>query len=153
MRLIFESLKFERIGLFGFKQPLVRRLWLVILLFDLGTDSDFLDQFDGRLEVVLKKPQFARVEVIDGIYSFWGVIANITQDFSDMGVILLLDVGIVVFFVRPAAGELNLANLAVAEELLVYKGAVVVAVEAAQTERKFLFHRRRSLQDVVLAAA
>jgi hypothetical protein len=90
-------LEFERIGLFGCEEPLVRGFGLVIYFLDLGTDADFLDQFDGRLEVVLEEPEFVLIEVIDGLHRLLGVIADIAQDLPDMGVVLLLDVGVVIF--------------------------------------------------------
>jgi len=48
--------------------------------------------------------------------------------------VLLLDMGVVVFLVRPATGELNLAGLAVAEEVVVDEFGAVIGVEAAQRE-------------------
>ena len=94
-------MKFDWISLFGIKKPLVRGLGFVIFFLDLGTDADFLDQFNGRLEIILEEPEFVFIEIIDGVHRFLGVIADIAQDFPDVGVVLLLNVSVVVLSVRP----------------------------------------------------
>jgi hypothetical protein len=68
--------------------------------FELGVDPDFLDELHGGQKEVLQNPSLVLVEIVDGIESLWGIIAQVAQDFTDVSPVFLLDVGVVVFFYR-----------------------------------------------------
>src|SRR5207302_8343670 len=93
------------------QDPLPWSFWLLVAPGELGADTDFLLEFDTRLEEVLKVPQLVSVQIVHRIERLGGVITHVAQKLADMGPVLLFDMSVVVFLVRTAAGELDLAVL------------------------------------------
>ena len=58
----------------------------------------------------------------------------IAEQFADVGPVLLLDMGVVVFLVRAAARELDLPGLAVVPQVLIDEFRAGVRVDPAQPE-------------------
>jgi len=106
-----------------------------------GADSFFGEEFHGGEEEVMKEPPFMGIEVIEERDDFGIVEALVAEPLADMGPVLLLDMGIIVFMVGAASGELNgfIPFGKVFEEVIIEKLASIVTIEAAQGERQSLF--------------
>lgn len=61
------------------------------------------------------------VEIVQSVNGLVGVVAVIANELTDPGPVLLLKVGVVVFLVRAAAGELNLFGFTPAKEMVIDK--------------------------------
>jgi hypothetical protein len=70
------------------------------------------------------------IEIVDGIESLCGVLAQVTQDFAHVGPVFLLDMSVVVFFIRAATSELDLLLIAEGFEVIVNELRTVVGVDA-----------------------
>ena len=119
-------------------ETLVQGSGVVISPFVLAVDPDFFGQFHGWAEVVLVKGELIGVQVVDQSYQGRVVDTVIAEQLSWVSSVFLLYVGIVVLFVRPAAGKAN-RGFSVGEvpyEVVVEELGAVVAVEPAQLERQ-----------------
>jgi hypothetical protein len=70
------------------------------------------------------------IEIVDRIESLWGVVAQVTQDFAHMRPVFLLDMSVVVFFIRAATSELDLLLIAEGFDVIVNELRTVVGVGA-----------------------
>ena len=59
------------------------------------------------------------VEIVDGIESLWEIIAQVAQDFTHVSPVFLLDMGVVVFFIRASTSELDLFLITESFEVVV----------------------------------
>ena len=99
--------------------PLKRGLRPFIDASNAGADTDLARQLDRGQEQVLEEAQLVAIEVIHGLQRWPRVIAPIAQQPPHMRPVLLLNVSIVIFFVRPAARELDGTRLAIAVEMCI----------------------------------
>lgn len=72
-----------------------------------GADPFFGDEFYGGAEEVVEEAPFFCIEVVERRNAIGIVQAIITEPLSDMGPVFLFDVGVVVFMIGPASGELD----------------------------------------------
>jgi hypothetical protein len=115
----------------------------------------FGQEFDGRAEEVVEEAPFLTVELVqesDGPGFIEAVIAN---PLAHMGPVFLFDMGVVIFAVRTAAGEVD--GLGAVEEMthevVVEKLGAVVAVKPEEFEGERLFDVTELFQDIGFAAA
>lgn len=132
---LFQLSYFQGISLFPSTDSLERGLRLIVNSFQLGAHTHLAHQLDRREEEVLEEPQLVTVEFVHRFDGSPGVIALVAEQFADMSPVLLLDVGIVILFIRSTPGELNLVRLAVAVEVSIDKFRTVVRVNSQQLER------------------
>jgi len=116
-----------------------------------GTLSDNLDQFDRGLEEIHVQPQLVGVKIVHGLDGFRGIVAVPTDEFADMGPVFLLDMGVVVFFVGPAAGEVDLAIRTVFFDMVVDELAAVVDVQPSEGKGEPQAHLFQSVHDASLS--
>src|SRR6202162_6391211 len=109
-----------------------RRAGRIVAAPDAGAHPFLAEQLHRGQEQVLEESQLAAVEGVDRGLRAWGVVAHVAEELADVGSVFLLDVGVVVFLVGPAAGELDLLGLAVVPEMLVDELRAVVGVDAPQ---------------------
>src|SRR2546426_5758769 len=108
--------------------------WGVVASAQPRADALFADELDGGQEEVLEEAELMAVERVDGGEGGERVIPEIAEQFADVGPVLLLDVGVVVFLVGPPAGELDGVGLAVIVEVAVDELGAVIGVDAPQAE-------------------
>ena len=103
------------------------RIFVSFLVF--AAVSFFFDEFECRAEVVLVSTPFIGVEVIDELDQLRVVQAVISQKVSEEGPVFLLNMGVVVFLVRPGTGKFDfrVAIGEVAQEMMVQKLRAIVA--------------------------
>ena len=118
------------IGLGASTDPLERGLGGVVDPFKLGSHPDLAYEFYRGLIQVLIQPQLISVQVVHGGKSLLGIVANIAQELSDVGPVLLLDVGIVIFFVRTAAGEMDFTLITIGLEVIVDEFRAIVGIHS-----------------------
>ena len=109
---------------------------------DLGADSFFLDKFRGWQEAVEKEAPFVAIEIVESGDDLWIFKAAIGKPLPDLSPVFLFDVGVVIFFVRPGAGELDrvLSVLEVTNKMPVEKLRAIVAVKSEDREREAGFN-------------
>ncbi len=90
---------------------------------------DFLDELDRGEKEVLEEPELVTVEVVHRVEGLGGVVADVAQELPDVGPVLLLDVGVVVFLIGPAARERDLVGLTGPRELVIDALRAVVGVD------------------------
>jgi hypothetical protein len=125
-------------GLFGdrggLQDSLERSFGSVVVFNGLGADSFFVDEFDGGAEEVKKESPFLGVEVIEEGDGFRVIEALVSEPLADMSPVFLFDMGVVIFVIGAAAGEVDgLFSLGeVSEEVVVEEFGAVIAVEAEE---------------------
>ena len=107
-----------------------RGLGAIVDTADPGPHPGFADERHGRQEQVLEEPEFLSVERVQGGHSLGRVVPDVPHELSDVGPVLLFDVGVVVFLVGPAPRELDPVVLAVADEVGVDELRAIVGVDA-----------------------
>ena len=58
------------------------------------------------------------------------VIAQVAEDFTHVGPVFLLDMGVVIFFVRASTGELDLVLITEGLEVVVDELLAVIGIDA-----------------------
>ena len=98
----------------------------------------FLEEFDGGAEEVMEESPFLGVKVIEERNGMGVIDAVVADPLADMSPVFLFDMGVVLFVVRAAAGELDgLFSVGeVAEEVVVEEFGSVIGVEAEEGERE-----------------
>jgi hypothetical protein len=99
-----------------------------------GAVADLADEFHGRRKEIHHEPELVAVEIVDRIPRLEGVVPLPPQELADMGPVALLDMGIVVFLVGAAAGELDRAGFAVPVEVGIDELGAIVRIDPAQRE-------------------
>ena len=84
-----------------------RSFWVVIYFFNFRADSYFFNKFNRRLEVVLEDAEFVFVYLVDSVNNNLGVIAEISENLADASPVLLFDMSVIIFFVRPGASKVD----------------------------------------------
>ena len=74
---------------------------------DFGADALFFLKLHGRQEEVVEEAPFVAVEIIEQRGDGGVVETPIAEPLADMSPVFLLDMSVIVFFVRPGAGELD----------------------------------------------
>jgi len=112
------------------------------MVFDgFGADPFFGEEFHGGKEEVMKESPFMGIEVIEERDDVGIVEALVAEPLADMGPVFLLNMGIIVFMIGAASGELDrfIPFGKVSEEVIIEKLASIVTIEAEQGERQSLF--------------
>ena len=107
-------------------------------------------QLERGAEVVLELAPFPDVEVVHEPDQSGMFEAIVTEDLAHMGPVLLLDVGVVILAIGPAAGKGYLAPWPAGEVLIkrpVEELAAVVGVEAFQSKRCLVLDVPQVVQD------
>lgn len=108
----------------------------VILAVQLRADPHALDQLGPRLKEIQPQAELVPVQLIHGFDRLRGVTTVPARQLADVGPILLLDVGIIVFLERTAVGELHLLAGAPGAHMPVDELRAVVGADAVQSERQ-----------------
>ena len=122
------------IGVWAGLHPFQRGAGSVVSAADPSADALLPQELHGRQKQVLQETEFLTVEIVDRREGGGGVVADVTEELADVGPVLLLDMGVVVFLVRPPAGELDGLGLAVVIQGGVDELGAVVGVDAAQAK-------------------
>lgn len=128
---------------------LVRSFGGVIVFEGFRADSFFGEEFGGGAEEVVEESPFLGVEVIEERDDLGVIEALVAEPLADVGPVFLFDVGVVLFVVGAAAGEVDgfspLGEVAV--EVVVEELGAVVGVEAEERERERGFDMLDLLED------
>ena len=89
-------------------------------------DPFLAQERDRRLKQIHHASPLVAVEVVEQIDGGTGIDPLPTNEPPNMGPVLLLDVCVVVFLVRPATGELDLVLVAEANDMMVNELAAVI---------------------------
>jgi hypothetical protein len=133
----------------GFHDSLVGGFGPVVAFDGLGADALFGDEFCRGAEQVMEESPLMGVEVIeqgDGT----GIIESlIAEPLTDMGPVFLFDVGVIVFVIGSASGELDGAfSLGkVSEEMVIEELRSVIAVKPKQGKGQRFFDMVDLFQD------
>ena len=145
-----EFLNFLWICLRAFQNALVCSAGRIVTADDAGTFVNFLEKLYGRLKEIVHDSKVG-INLIDPGLGLGGVIAIIAEDLSNLRTVLLFDVGVVVFFIRPGASELNFAvrrsEPAKAPEVVVNELRPIVGVDPFEGEGQTPFNCAHSLDD------
>jgi len=142
-----------RVSSLGVEEMVQGGLRGIIEALEAGADPDGLDQAHRGLKEVHPEAQLVAVEVVHGLQGLRGIVAVPAQELAHMGPVLLLNVGIVVLLVGPAAGELDLGLSAVFEQMVVEEFAAVIGVQSAQGEGQGLADLLEGLQNAGFASS
>jgi hypothetical protein len=141
------------VGALGSQEPIEGRLRAIVFALEARPDPDFAQQLHGGLEEMHHEAQLIAGELVEEGQGLRGVKARPAEELAHVRPVFLFDVGIIVFLVGPAASELDLARLTVADEMVNDKLAAIVGVEPAQGEGESGRHLRKRLADRALALA
>lgn len=104
-------------------------------------DSFFGDEFYGDTEEVMEEPPFLGIEVIKGGDDAGVVKAIVPEPLPDVGPVFLFDVGVVIFVIGPASGELegyfSLGKMS--QEVIVEELTSIITVEAKDRKGEGFF--------------
>lgn len=122
--------------MFRFKDSLERCFWAIIAFDGFGSNSLFLDEFDGGTEEVEEETPFRAIEIVHERDNGWIVEPDVTEPLTDVGPVFLFDVSIIVTVIRARTGKLDRRVPAeeVFDEMMVDELAAVVAIEAEKRE-------------------
>ena len=118
----------------------IRGLGATVSFADAAAVAGLFEELEvGAKVVVVQGP--GPVEVVDEWQEVTALDPLIAEQLTDMGPILLLDMGLIVFLVGAAAGEADRVGSVcpVAPEVVVKKLGAVIDVEAQDGERQVLF--------------
>jgi len=125
----------------GFEGSLVGGFRGVIAFFGFGADSLFGEEFDGGGEEVVIESPFLGVEVVEEGDDIGVIESLVAEPLADVGPVFLFDMGVVLFVVGAAAGEVDgvfsLGEVAV--EVVVKEFGAVIAVEAEEGKGQGFF--------------
>lgn len=121
----------------------------------LGADSFFGDELHRGAEEVMEQPPLPSIEAVEQINDARIREPLIAEPLPDMSPVLLLHMGVIVFVVGPASGELNRVPSAgeMSQEVVIEKLRAVITIEAQQGKRKGLFNMVDLLKDPCLPFA
>jgi len=122
------------IGLRGGPDSLQGGLWPIVPAKESGTAALLAHQLHRGLKEILKQPQI-RIEGIECLLSFQGLVAVPADELAHMRPILLLDMGVVIFFIGPGAGELDAVSPTERDQMPVDELAPIVRVESPHGKR------------------
>ena len=134
---------------FGGENPLIRGLSEIVTLFDLGSVSRFLDEFQGGLKEVLIEPEsvIESGQLSAGSFPF---VAEIADGLSHDVPVLLFDVTLIVLSIRTTAREGDLTLPTVPQQVGVDEFAAVVAVQAQKGKGETRTHSLDGGRDLEL---
>ncbi len=133
------------------EQPLVGGLSTVEGPVEAGAVPDLADELQTGLEEVGVQAQ-ALVDGIKGGDRRRGFVPVVADEAADDRPVFLLDVGLVVLAIRTAAGEGDVLLAAVAQELVVDEGVVIIRVQAAKRDWEAVADLLEGGEDGALAA-
>ena len=89
------------------EDSLVRGFGRVMVFDGFGADSFFGEEFHGGAEEVMKESPFLGIEVIEERDDLGIIEALISEPLADMSPVFLFDMGVVIFVIGAASGELD----------------------------------------------
>ena len=131
---------------------LERRARSIVAATKARPDPFFAEELDRGQEEVVEEPQLVPIERVQRHHGRRGVVPPVPHELADVRPVLLLDVGVVVLLVRPAARELDLLGLAVAVEMVVDELGAVVGVDPPEAEGQDLSDLLQGRLDAGFAA-
>ena len=119
----------------------------------MGAQANLFDDLHRRPKEIHHPNDFVLVEIVHGVESGLRVIAQVAQDFTHVGPVFLFDVSVVVFFVRPPSGELDLSLIAERLEVVVeVLGQPLSDSMLSEFEGQSLFKRLHGNDHIALAS-
>ena len=86
---------------------LVRGFRRVMAFNGFGTDPFFRDELHGRAEEVMKESPLFSIEVIEERDDSGVIEALISEPLTDVGPVLLFDMGVIIFVIGTTAGKVD----------------------------------------------
>ena len=150
-KLIFGALR----EVCGVQDSKVRGFGIIVDFDDFRAETGFVQELGGRQEKVVEEPPLSRVEIVEELDQLGILEALVTQPLTDMGPVLLLDMGVVVLFVGSGSGELDRwgSVLEVSDQMPLDEFGAVVAVEAEDGEWQGNLDGDDLLQDTAFSLA
>src|SRR5438874_8409408 len=133
-----------RVGCPASLQALQRRLRRFVTPPQARAHPLLVRQFHRGQKEILKPPQLVAIQIVDRLPRPRGVVTHVAQQAPHVRPVLLLDVRVVVFLVRPPARELHGLRLAVAVKVLIDELRAIVRIDAAQGKGQGLADRLQS---------
>ena len=93
------------------------------------------------------------IQVLDDAEFLRGVVAQIPEGPSNMGVVLLFDIGVIVFPGGPGATKLQALLLAIPEKMAINEGAVVIGVDPSPAKGASVPDSLEGFEDALLASS
>ncbi len=118
----------------GRHETVERGLGTIVDTFEARAHASLAEELHRWLEEVHHQPELVAVQIVDRGDGLGRIIAVPAQELADVSPVFLLDVGVVVLLVRPAAGELDGVDLAIVPQVMIDELAAIIGVHAAQGE-------------------